>query len=69
MDKDNVYDRADYLNRVRYEASRLDITLAYWDNGNYGHMGPDAFAIFDRLRNEVVEDGEILISAIMGTYE
>lgn len=69
VDKDNVYDRADYLNRVRYEASRLDITLAYWDNGNYGHMGPDAFAIFDRLRNEVVEDGEILISAIMGTYE
>ena len=65
-DKNNIYDRADYLDRMRKEADRRGITLAYWDDGYYGEGG---FAIFDRQSNEITEDGEILLSAIMGTYD
>ena len=65
-DKNNIYDRADYLDRMRTEANKRGISLAYWDNGYYGTGG---FAIFDRQSNEITEDGEILLSAIMGTYD
>lgn len=64
-DKKNVLDRADYLDRVRKEAEKRDITLAYWDDGDYSKFG---FAIFDRQSNEMTEDGEVLLSAIMGNY-
>ena len=66
VDKNNIYDRADYLDRMRKEADKAGITLAYWDNGCYKEGG---FAIFDRQSNEITEDGEILLSAIMGTYD
>lgn len=66
VDKNNIYDRADYLDRMRKEAEKRGITLAYWDDGCYKEGG---FAIFDRQSNQITEDGAILLSAIMGTYD
>ncbi len=63
IDKDNLEDRYNYLETFNTIANSFNIVTAYWDNG---YDGPNGFALFDRINNNVTDLGEILISVIIG---